>query len=459
MAIPALALPDYALLPPEINSGRMYTGAGGASLAASAAAWQTLAANLGSTAAGLQAVLGSLVGTSWQGPSSAAMAAAAAPYVAWVAATAGQAQQAAVTTAAAGAAFETARAAVIPPPLIEANRNLLMTLTATNFLGINTPAIAATEAAYAEFWAQDAAAMFAYSADAAALTGSLVPFTPPPPMTEPGGLATQAAAVAQASGEVAGQAAQQAAAATQQGATGMDAQTLLTMGPQLIGVVPQLLQGLAQPLQAATGPLQSVMGQFQSLLAPVTSALGTPGGAAGVGTGVGTGFGAPVTAGIGGAGGPVTAGVGGAGGGVGPVTAGVGGAGRPGGLSVPASWTGQTNTAAGPVQTSARSGAAPASTSGTPGMAPMGAGGPAAMAARPPARGTERRCKSFRGRDDPPPAAGPERGAHLPPEGRVGGGGSLLLAVLNPHPGYWTQQLKIRFQQTAETVLSNKEQS
>jgi PPE-repeat protein len=299
------------------------------------------------------------------------MATAAAPYVAWVAATAGQAQQAAVTTAAAGAAFETARAAVIPPPLIEANRNLLMTLTATNFLGINTPAIAATEAAYAEFWAQDAAAMFAYSADAAALTGSLIPFTPPPPMTEPSGLATQAAAVAQASGEAAGQAAQQAAAATQQGTKGMDTQTLLTMGPQLIGVVPQLLQGLAQPLQGFTGPMQSLMGQFQSLLAPVTSALGTPGGSA---AGFGTGLSAPVAAGVGGAG-PITTAVGGGAGGVGPVTAGVGGAGRPGGLSVPASWTGQASSTAGPVLTSARSGAAPATTSGTPGMAPMGAGG------------------------------------------------------------------------------------
>jgi PPE-repeat protein len=129
-----------------------------------------------------------LVGTSWQGPSSAAMAAAA-PYVAWVSATAGQAQQAALTIAAAGAAFETARAAVIPPPLIAANRATLAAQVAG--LPFTAPAVAATEAAYAEFWAR-------------ALTGSLVPFTPPPPMTEPGGLATQAAAVARASGRLPG---------------------------------------------------------------------------------------------------------------------------------------------------------------------------------------------------------------------------------------------------------------
>ena len=40
--------------------------------------------------------------------------------------------------------------------MIAANRSLLATLVATNFLGINTPAIAATEAQYAEMWVQDA---------------------------------------------------------------------------------------------------------------------------------------------------------------------------------------------------------------------------------------------------------------------------------------------------------------
>ena len=46
----------------------------------------------------------------------------------------------------------------VPPPVIAANRVLLMTLIATNFFGQNTPAIAATDAQYMEMWAQDAAA-------------------------------------------------------------------------------------------------------------------------------------------------------------------------------------------------------------------------------------------------------------------------------------------------------------
>ena len=279
MTLPALAPPDYAVLPPEINSGRIYAGPGSSSLAASAAAWQALAAQLGSTASAFQAVVNGLAAGAWQGPSSVSMASAAAPYVAWMTATAGQAEQAAASAAQAASAFETARAGVIPPPVIEANRDTLETLIATNFLGVNTPAIAATEAAYQEFWAQDASVMYAYSADAAALTSSLVPFTPPPPMTDPAGFAGQAAAVAQASGQAAGQASQQAAAVSQQTSSlpaGMDAQTMLTMGPQLMSIVPQLLQGLAQPaMQTLSGPLQGV-GQFQSLLSPFMSMASTP---------------------------------------------------------------------------------------------------------------------------------------------------------------------------------------
>lgn len=54
--------------------------------------------------------------------------------------------------------------------MIEANRTLLAALVATNILGQNTSAIAATEAEYAEMWAQDATAMYGYAASSAAAT-------------------------------------------------------------------------------------------------------------------------------------------------------------------------------------------------------------------------------------------------------------------------------------------------
>ncbi|WP_443677636.1 PPE family protein [Mycobacterium intracellulare] len=81
--------------------------------------------------------------------------------------------------------------------MIAANRALLATLVATNILGQNTPAIATTEAQYAEMWAQDAAAMYGYAGSSAAAT-QLAPFTTPPTTTDSSAETNQAAAVAAA---------------------------------------------------------------------------------------------------------------------------------------------------------------------------------------------------------------------------------------------------------------------
>ena len=187
---------DFGALPPEINSGRMYAGAGPGPLLAAAAAWDGLADELGSTASSYQSVVEGL-GSSWQGPSSTSMAAAAAPYVAWMNTTAAQAEETANQARAAVAAYERAFAATVPPPVIVANRTLLMTLIATNILGQNTPAIAATEAHYMQMWAQDATAMYGYAGSAAAAT-QLTPFTEPPQTTNAAAEPMQAAAAGQA---------------------------------------------------------------------------------------------------------------------------------------------------------------------------------------------------------------------------------------------------------------------
>ena len=106
------------------------------------------------------------------------MAAAAAPYVSWITATAAQAEQTAAQAKAAVAAYEAAFAMTVPPAVIAANRALLLMLVATNFFGQNTPAIMATEAQYVEMWAQDAAAMYGY-AGASSAASTLAPFTTP----------------------------------------------------------------------------------------------------------------------------------------------------------------------------------------------------------------------------------------------------------------------------------------
>ncbi|MGH3530925.1 MAG: PPE family protein, partial [Mycobacterium sp.] len=134
---------DFGALQPEINSARMYAGAGSGPLLAAASAWDGLAAELASAATSYSSVVSGRAGGSWLGPGSAAMAAAAAPYAAWMSVTATQAEQTANQARAAAAAYEAAFAMTVPPPVIAANRSLLMSLVATNVLGQNTPAIAA----------------------------------------------------------------------------------------------------------------------------------------------------------------------------------------------------------------------------------------------------------------------------------------------------------------------------
>lgn len=187
---------DYGALPPEVNSGRMYVGAGAGPMLAAAAAWDGLATDL-YIAAGSYSSLISELTCMWMGPASASMASASAPYAAWLTATAAHAEQTAVQAKAAAGAYEAAFAMTVPPPVIAANRAQLMTLIATNFFGQNLPAIAATEAHYAEMWAQDAAAMYGYAA-ASAGASALTTFDQPPSNTNPAGQAGQAAAVSHA---------------------------------------------------------------------------------------------------------------------------------------------------------------------------------------------------------------------------------------------------------------------
>jgi PPE-repeat protein len=194
---------DFGALPPEINSGRIYSGPGSGPMLEAAAAWENLAGELYSAAASYSSVTTGLTDGSWRGPASTSMAAAAATYVAWMNAAAAQAQQVATQAEAAASAFETAFAATVPPPVIAANRAQLAMLVATNFLGINTAAIMATEAQYAEMWAQDAAAMYGYAGSSAA-AATLTPFTAPQQNTNPAGLAAQGAAVTNSGGTQAG---------------------------------------------------------------------------------------------------------------------------------------------------------------------------------------------------------------------------------------------------------------
>jgi hypothetical protein len=68
---------DFGALPPEVNSGRMYVGAGSGPMMAAASAWDALASQLDSVSRGYSAVIVGLQGENWSGGASIAMADAA----------------------------------------------------------------------------------------------------------------------------------------------------------------------------------------------------------------------------------------------------------------------------------------------------------------------------------------------------------------------------------------------
>jgi PPE-repeat protein len=225
---------DFAALPPEVNSGRMYAGPGAGPMLAAASAWERLAVELGSAAKAYESVIAGLTGQGWLGPASESMAAAVVPYAGLMGATAAQAERTAAQVAAAASAFEEAYAAMVPPSLVAVNRSQLASLVAANVLGQNSAAIAATEAEYGQMWAQDAAVMYGYAGQSAA-AAAVTPFAQPPSTISPAGAGGQAGAVAQAA---AGSAHSQLS--------------------QLLSAIPQALHGLSSVQATPTPPVQVV---------------------------------------------------------------------------------------------------------------------------------------------------------------------------------------------------------
>lgn len=143
---------NFSVLPPEINSLRMFAGAGAQPMLAAATAWGSLADELQAAASSFTTVTSGLANGAWQGPAAAAMAAAAAPYASWLSAAAASAAGTAGQATAVAAVFEAAQAAIVHPAAVAANRNDLVALVISNLFGQNTPAIAATEGLYEEMW-------------------------------------------------------------------------------------------------------------------------------------------------------------------------------------------------------------------------------------------------------------------------------------------------------------------
>jgi PPE-repeat protein len=189
---------SFSLFAPEINSALMFTGAGSEPLLSAATAWDGLAADLESTATQYQTLVTNLTTGPWLGPSSAQMASATAPYIAWLQGTAATAAQTGAQAKAAAAAYQTAYSSMVPLPTIAENRAELATLVANNFLGQNTGAIAINESNYLDMWIQDALGMDTYQLNSQAASAAL-PAQVAAPQVASGALASTAAAPAASS--------------------------------------------------------------------------------------------------------------------------------------------------------------------------------------------------------------------------------------------------------------------
>jgi PPE-repeat protein len=252
---------SFMVFPPEVNSALMYSGAGSGPLMAAASAWNELAADLESTATSYQSVIAQLTGGPWLGPTATRMASAAAPYIAWLQGSSIQAAQTSGQASLAAAAYESAFAETVPPSVIAANRALLAALIATNFLGQNTPAIAATEAHYMEMWFQDGLTMDTYAVTSQQATA--LPQQTPAPTTSDGGASADGAAASQST-------------ANSAGSIGTDLESLLNA---YLGNIPSS-QSLSGDLTAVLGDLgvpATLQGDLVSALAGtgVQSATGS----------------------------------------------------------------------------------------------------------------------------------------------------------------------------------------
>ncbi|GBE64052.1 hypothetical protein MFM001_05140 [Mycobacterium sp. MFM001] len=295
--------------PPEAIAVIFETGCP-ASVVANNAAWAAESA-CHETSVGLSAVNMAATAASWQGMGASASAAAGLGLNAGLQLLVGWIAEKIAVTQAAVDAFTSARSAVIPSAVCQANRDDWASANATNFFGMRTPEIVALDTEYfGEHWPHNSSVGWGYSGALSALVAAL---TVPPPVA-PMGASPAAPAAA---GEAVAQAAAQTGMSDAMHASSQATQTV--SGPadatgefgsltqplqQGLTSAVQPLTSLAQsPMQAAQGAasmpqtvMQSFSGMFPAAFPAAPEAVVEPT-AAGNGTAGGLGTGTPSTTG------------------------------------------------------------------------------------------------------------------------------------------------------------------
>ncbi|CAM5288806.1 PPE protein OS=Tsukamurella paurometabola (strain ATCC 8368 / DSM / CCUG 35730 / CIP 100753/ JCM 10117 / KCTC 9821 / NBRC 16120 / NCIMB 702349 / NCTC 13040)OX=521096 GN=Tpau_0327 PE=3 SV=1 [Tsukamurella paurometabola] len=258
------------------------TGPGPAPLTASAAGWSVVASAASARSVFLTSLLPRLA-ASWQAPETALMTKNVAMYLAYNESVRVHALLAATRHTKQAADYSAALAGMAQIPEIAQNHVTHGVLEATNFLGINTGAIAANEAQYAAMWAQNASMMFGYLANSTA-NMTFEPFLPPKPIASPSTSPISPAAAGAAS---VGDAVVTKLSLAAQGAAAIASSLAMrTSGSVLIGtkMVQSIVSGALRTEDSATTSAQNATDREHATTGPKLGAqLVQQAGAAGIG--------------------------------------------------------------------------------------------------------------------------------------------------------------------------------
>jgi PPE-repeat protein len=275
----------------------MRSGDLGASLLDASAGHETIADMLLAEMAAMGLNVNSTAAVSWQGPGGQMMTMSASEFIllcetasVWARISMMQASEVAM-------AHSSALESMIPAEVVVTNRTTQTALVATNAFGIHSPAIAALEAEYQEFWVQNATARTGYGSVVSTALAALG--TPAPFSADAADPAGPAMGVAQAAATDGSQGALQASAKTmtqagdatvQGGSSGSESMMSSVVGqiggvfgqasssfsqlPQMLGQAPQLFTSMLGPLtQSMTG----ANAQTAAALAPEAAGAIGPG--------------------------------------------------------------------------------------------------------------------------------------------------------------------------------------
>ncbi|MFF0498848.1 PPE family protein [Nocardia aobensis] len=179
---------DFAALPPEVNSARLFAGPGPEPMEATSIAYEAVSEALMAAATGFEGSNG-VMQVAWEGEAGTKAHNAFSRHTEWYRQQAVVAKQTSMIVGAAAAANHGARLAMPPLPMILANRAMSVALAATSSatMGATQPLIAANELAYLFMWERASETMYTYQGISSGLIGALPPPTVAPTIAGDGG--------------------------------------------------------------------------------------------------------------------------------------------------------------------------------------------------------------------------------------------------------------------------------